>query len=394
MVSPGGRIAILALGIAVSQMATSLYLPSLPAMAAELRLTPSAASLTLTAFYVGFALCCLLAGPMADAWGRRPILIGGLGVYLAGTILCAVAPSILMFLAGRVLQAAGASAAPVVGRAMLRDVQGADGGTRAIIWLGIAMAGSPALGPPLGGLILQALGWRATFWVLALIAAALMLLVFLLLDETLSLAARVKTNWPGLARRYRALLNDRVYCLNVGAVSALFGGLGVFFATGPFIFIQLMGYTPVAYGVLNLANVAGYLVGSAIAGRLAKRLPPPTLVKTGSLLALIGGVAMVVLAAAGVLQAWAVLGPVVVLTIGFGIVLPAGTAGALNRHPGQAGLASALLGFIQIGAAAAGSAVAGATLGWGGTLPVACVFLLLTLLAALFAKGLRAPAAA
>ena len=386
--SAGARVALLSLAIAVSQLATSLYLPSLPAMASELHVGPAAASWTLTAFYIGYALCNLAAGPLADGWGRRGVLLGGLGVYVAGSLLCALAPSILPFLAGRLVQAAGASAAPVVGRAMLRDVQGEGSGTRAMIWVSLAMAAAPALGPPLGGLVQQGLGWRWTFW--ALVAAGLLMLavVALTLGETLPPSARVRPR--GLLRRYAGLLRDGRYCRYVGALSCLFAGLGVFFATGPFIFIQSLGFSPVAYGVLNLANVGGYLAGSAAAARLSRRMGPAALVQAGTALALAGGVAMVALAAAGVFDAWSVLAPVVVLTAGFGLVLPAGTAGALDRHPAQAGLASALLGFIQIAAAAAGTAVAGAMLGHG-FLPVACVFLALTALAALSARGLRAP---
>ena len=173
--SAGMRVLLLSLAIAVGQLATSLYLPSLPAMAHELAVGPAAASWTLTAFYIGFAVCNLVAGPMADARGRLPVLLGGLAVYVVGTVLCATATSIGPFLVGRLVQAAGASAAPVVGRAMLRDVQGNDqtggAGTKAMIWVSIAMAASPALGPPLGGLIQQTLGWRWAFWVLAALMA-------------------------------------------------------------------------------------------------------------------------------------------------------------------------------------------------------------------------------
>jgi DHA1 family bicyclomycin/chloramphenicol resistance-like MFS transporter len=386
---PGLRVALLSLAIGVGQLATSLYLPSLPAMAADLQIGPAVASWTLTCFYISFAVCNLVAGPLADAMGRRPVLLAGLLIYAVGTLVCAWAPSILPFMAGRLIQAAGAAAAPVVGRAMLRDVQKDGSGTRAMIWVSMAMAAAPAFGPPLGGLIQQTLGWRATFWLLAAAGVLMLVLAASLLDETLPLAARSRTR--GLVRRYAGLLRDEAYCRNVGALSALFAGLGVFFATGPFIFIKMLGFSPVAYGVLNLANVAGYLAGSTIAGRLSHRTDTAALVRAGTRLALAGGAAMALLAALGIVQAWAILGPVVLLTLGFGFVLPAGTAGALDRHPAQAGLASALLGFIQVAAAAGGTAVAGAMLGQGGTFPVSCVFLVLTALAAWSAHGLRTP---
>ena len=384
--SAGLRVLLLSLAIAVGQLATSLYLPSLPAMAHDLGVGPAAASWTLTAFYIGFAVCNLVAGPMADARGRLPVLLGGLAVYVVGTLLCATAPSIEPFLVGRLIQAAGASAAPVVGRAMLRDVQTEGAGTKAMLWVSIAMAAAPALGPPLGGLIQQTLGWRWTFWVLAGAGAAMLAAAATLLDETLRPAARVGAS--GLVGRYVGLLGDVDYRCNVGALSCLFAGLGVFFATGPFLFIQMLGFSPIAYGLLNILNVAGYLAGSLVAGRLSHRVSPAGLVRGGTLLALAGGAGMAGLATAGVFAAWSVLVPVVVLTLGFGLVLPAGTAGALDRHPTQAGLASALLGFIQVGAAAAGTAAAGVTLGHG-FLPVACLFLVLTGLAAWFAHGLR-----
>ena len=386
MPSAGVRVLLLSLAIAVGQLATSLYLPSLPAMAQELGVGPAAASWTLTAFYIGFAVCNLVAGPMADARGRLPVLLGGLAVYVVGTVMCATAGSIGWFLVGRLVQAAGTSAAPVVGRAMLRDVQLEGAGTKAMIWVSIAMAASPALGPPLGGLIQQTLGWRWTFWVLAGGGAVVLAAAALLLNETLPARSRMRAS--GLVGRYARLLGDGVYRRNVAALSFLFAGLGVFFATGPFLFIQMLGFSPIGYGLLNIVNVAGYLVGSFVAGRMSRRMSPPELVRAGSLVALAAGVVMAGLAAAGVFAAWSVLAPVAVLTLGFGIVLPAATAGALDRHPTQAGLASALLGFVQVGAAAAGTAAAGVVLGHG-FLPVASVFLVLTGLAAWFAWGLR-----
>ena len=389
--TPGMRVLLLSLAIAVGQLATSLYLPSLPAMAHELGVGPAAASWTLTAFYIGFAICNLVAGPMADARGRLPVLLGGLAVYVVGTVMCATASSITLFILGRLIQAAGTSAAPVVGRAMLRDVQTEGAGTKAMIWVSIAMAASPALGPPLGGLIQQTLGWRWAFWVLAGGGALVLAAGSLMLDETLAPASRIQAT--GLPSRYLGLLNDSVYRRNVGALSCLFAGLGVFFATGPFLFITMLGFSPIAYGLLNIVNVAGYLIGSAVAGRLARRLSSPALVRAGTLVALVGGVAIAALAAAGIFAAWSILAPVAILTLGFGIVLPAGTAGALDRHPNQAGLASAMLGFIQVGAAAAGTAIAGIMLGHG-VLPVACVFLALTALAAWLAHGLRPTLAA
>jgi DHA1 family bicyclomycin/chloramphenicol resistance-like MFS transporter len=380
------RVALLSLAIAVGQLATSLYLPSLPAMAHELGVGPAAASWTLTAFYMGFAVCNLVAGPLADARGRLPVLLGGLALYILGTVLCATASSIAPFVAGRLVQAAGSSAAPVVGRAMLRDTQTEGGGTKAMIWVSVAMAASPALGPPLGGVIQQTLGWRWAFWLLAVGGALVLAAGLALLDETLLAANRKRAT--GLARRYAGLLADAAYRQNVGALSCLFAGLGVFFATGPFLFIQMLGFSPITYGLLNIANVAGYLAGSFVAGRLSRRVSPAGLVRGGTLVALAGGASMAILAGAGIFAAWSILMPVVVLTLGFGMALPAATAGALDRHPAQAGLASALLGFIQVGAAAAGTVIAGVLLGHG-FLPVACVFLILTLMAAWFARSLR-----
>ena len=380
------RILLLALAIAVGQLATSLYLPSLPAMAHEFGVGPAAATWTLTAFYIGFALCNLVAGPLADAKGRLPVLFGGLAIYVAGSVLCATASSITLFILGRLIQAAGTSAPPVVARAMLRDGQSEGTGTQAMIWISIAMAASPALGPPLGGLIQQTLGWRWAFLSLAAAGTLILAAATLLLEETLRPTARTRAT--GLVRRYLALLTDAIYCRHVGALSCLFAGLGVFFATGPFLFIQMLGLSPIAYGLLNVVNVAGYLGGSALASRLARHLPAPALVRIGTLIALVGGIAMAALAAAGIFATWSILGPVAILTLGFGIVLPAGTAAALDRHPAQAGLASAMLGFIQVAAAAAGTAIAGIMLGHG-VLPVACVFFALTAAAAWLAHGLH-----
>lgn len=386
---PLRTVLLLALVIAVGQLATTLYLPSLPDMSADLGVQAAVASLTLTVYWAGFACANLIAGPLSDVRGRRPILVGGLVIYVCGAVVCVLAPNIWILIAGRVLQSLGASAAPVVGRAVVRDLFDGPKLTRAMTWIGAAMAVAPALGPVFGGIIQQTFGWRASLLVLALLGLVLLPLLWRSLAETLPPAKRRTGLDPAaLVRDYQRLLGDGEYRRYVTAVSFLFGTIGVFFAVSPFLFISLLDMSPVAFGLLNLLNVAGYLVGSIGAGRISRRLNARAILAAGTLVAVAGGLVMTALSLAGFITVWAVMVPMVIFGIGFGMVVPSGTSGALSRHPDRVGLASALLGFLQVGACSLGTVIGG-NLHGETTHALAFVILALTSVAAVAGLRLR-----
>ena len=370
--------ALLTALVALGQISTSIYIPSMPSIAAEFSSTPAHVNLTLSGFLLGFAVSQLLFGPASDRFGRRPVLFAGLGLYLAASVLCALASGIEMLIVGRVLQGMAACAGPVLGRAIVRDVYGAERTAAAMAWIGAALAVSPAVAPIIGGYLQEWFGWRASFVFLMLVGIVLFAATGWLLSETsprhgpgggapeLHLAA------DGFATTFLRLLADRRFLGYTLCVAFIFAGLMAYAAGGPFVFITLLGLSPSGYGMLAVFPVAGYLAGSIAAGRLSRRVPVARLTAAGLAISLCGGLGLVVPAAVAEPSVAAVVVPMMLFTAGLGIVLPTGMAGAMAPWPRVAGAASALLGCVQM-LVAAGASLAAGLLPAVSALPMAAV---------------------
>ena len=382
---PGGSLvvgALLTALVALGQISTSIYVPSMPAIVHDLMTTPDRVNLTLSGFLAGFAVCQLVFGPLSDRCGRRPTLLAGLGLYLGASVWCALAPSIGALIAARVLQGMAACVGPVLGRAIVRDVYGPDGTARAMAMIGAALAISPAVAPIIGGYLQVWFGWRAAFVFLSGVAVVVLAATFWLLAETNPARNPGHLGGPGLLATAAGLLSDRRYLGNTVAVGFIFAGLMAFTAGGPFVFIEVLGLSPQHYGMLAVFTVAGFLAGSLLTGRLTARMALEHLVLLGLVVAVAGALAMAVLAALAMPSVVAVVTPMAVFTAGLGIVLPAGMAAAMAPFPRVAGSASALLGFLQMLMAALASVAVGA-LPHPSALPMATVIATTAVLALL-----------
>jgi MFS transporter, DHA1 family, multidrug resistance protein len=208
--SAAGTVLLTAL-VAIGSFSVSIYTPSMPALVDDFHTRPAMVKLTLSLFLVGFAVAQLVYGPLSDRLGRRPVLVAGLTIYVIGSIACIAAPSIEAMIAARFLQAVGACAGPVLGRAVVRDVHGREGTARVLAWIAAATTLSPAIGPTLGGSMHVWFGWRANFVLLALFGAALLLTAWRLLGETNRQLDPVAIHAVAMADNYRRLLTDRRY---------------------------------------------------------------------------------------------------------------------------------------------------------------------------------------
>lgn len=364
--------ALLTALVALGQISTSIYIPSMPAIVADLATTPEKVNLTLSGFLTGFAFCQLVFGPLSDRFGRRPTLLAGLGLYLCASLLCTFATSIQALIAGRILQGMAACVGPVLGRAIVRDVYGPTETAKAMALIGAALAVSPAVAPIIGGYLQVWFGWRAAFVFLGVVGLAILFATLWLLTESNPRRGREHLDGPGLLVATTRLLSDRRYVGNTLAVGCVFSGLMAFAAGGPFVFIDLLHLSPQHYGMLAIFTVAGYLAGSLLAGRLTGRLPLDRLTLIGLLCSVAGGVTMLAAAAVATPSVIAVVAPMAVFTAGLGIVLPAGIAAAMAPFPAIAGSASAVLGFLQMLVAAAAVVVVG-VLPLDSALPMAAV---------------------
>jgi DHA1 family bicyclomycin/chloramphenicol resistance-like MFS transporter len=334
--------------VAIGSLSIDMALPSLPAAAQALESQPGTMQLTVTLFLAGFALAQLVHGPLSDRIGRRRVLLGGLGVYALGGLACWAAPSTGLLVAARVFQALGAGSGPVVGRAIVRDLYEPARAARVLGYMGTAMALTPILAPIVGGVVHVTFGWRAVYLVLAACGAVFLGAAALLVPET------SQRRDPGrLATNAAALLADRGFLGYVLVAALMFGGQFAFITGSSFVLIEVLGVSPDVYGLCFGLVALGIMTGSFLAARLVPRLGIDYLIVAATRLGAVAGCLMALLAWGGVRSVLAVIGPMYAFSVGVGIVLPTAIAGAIGPFPRVAGLASALLGFLQLTAAAA-----------------------------------------
>jgi DHA1 family bicyclomycin/chloramphenicol resistance-like MFS transporter len=333
--------------VAIGSLSIDMALPSLPATAVDLGARPESMQLTVTLFLAAFAVAQLGHGPLSDRIGRRRVLLGGLVLYVAGGLACWAAPSARLLVAGRILQALGAGSGPVVGRAVVRDLYEPRRAASVLGYMGTAMALTPILAPIVGGVVHVNFGWRAVYLVLAACGALFLCVAALLVPETR------QTRDPGrLATNAADLLADRRFLGYVLIAALMFGGQFAFITGSSFVLIEALGVAPDVYGLCFGLVALGIMTGSFLAARLVPRLGIDRLIVGATRLGALAGSLMATLAWAGVRSVPAVIGPMYAFSIGVGIVLPTTIAGAIGPFPRIAGLASALLGFLQLTAAA------------------------------------------
>lgn len=357
-----GRRNLLILLTALSTLgllATNLYLPSLPALAADLGVGAAEVRLTLTLFLAGLAVSQLVIGPLSDRLGRRPVLLAGLLLYVAASLACLLAANLEALLVWRVLQAIGACTGVVLVRAIARDLfEGAEL-TRAMAVIATLMATAPGFSPLVGGAIETLWGWRGNFLFVAVFGAACALLVWRWIGETnrrrIAAAGAAPAATGTAGGSYGRLLADARFMGPALLTACALGALFAYFSASPLLIIEILGFTPLGFGLLTAGTVFAVFAGGALGPRLARRLSVPATMIAGICLMIAGGAAMALLFDAGHVTLAGFLAPQILFLIGLGIVNPVGTAAALQPFPQVAGAASALLGFLQMAAATAGT---------------------------------------
>ena len=378
---PGLVIALVSALIAIGQVATSIYLPSMPAMTVALATDGATMQLTLTAYLVGFAVSQLIYGPLSDRYGRRPLLFAGLVLYVAASAACALAGSIDELIVARLFQSMGACAGPVVGRAVVRDLYDGERAAKVLGYVGFVLAVSPAFAPVLGAHLHGWFGWRANFVFVAAFGAAVGVVMWRKLQETHQPDIQHGLGLARMAASYRTLLRSPGFLAYTLNLSLAFTALFVYISESPFVFIEMLGTTERAYGWYTLAGVGAFATTSLMAGRFAGRMTIGPAVRAGTALMAAGGLLIMALALSGIFSIAAILGPMMVIAAGIGIVLPYGMAGAMSPHPTIAGAASALFGLAQFGLAALGTILMGAVRD-GTQIPMTVIMAAATLAAA------------
>jgi Bcr/CflA subfamily drug resistance transporter len=320
-------------------------------------------------------------GPLSDRFGRRPVLLGGLLVFIAASLGCALAPDIWTFLVFRLLQAA-VVAGFAVSLAVIRDLSQERETASRIGYITSAYALAPMLGPMLGGLLEELFGWRASFWTFALLGTAVFALCWLDLGETNeSPSATIKEQF----RTYPELLRSRRFWACALCMAFSTGAFYAFLGGAPLAATTLFAMSPGTLGFSMGTITAGYVLGSFLSGRYASRFPLTTTMIAGRIVACGGLAAGLALLLAGSVHAMTLFGSCMFVGLGNGLTMPSASAGALSVRPRLAGSAAGLSGALTVAGGAAVSSITGAVVTESNAAYALLSVMLLSSLAALFA---------
>lgn len=350
-------LAILASLVALGPLSVDMYLPALPAMQVALNTTVGQMHLTLSAYLFGFAVFHLVCGPLADRYGRKPILIFGTAIFVLASIGCSQADTIDELLLFRVLQGVGACVGPTLARAIVRDVFGPTRAAKALSIIAMLMAVAPAVAPALGGAMLLYLPWSSIFVFLSLYGLASIILVQRYIQETLP--EKQSLHPAEIAKNYALLIRDPFYLLITISSALFYASLLVYLSSSSFVYIKMLGVPVQYFGYIFLAGVIGYAMGSALSARLAGRCTPEQLTLLGTAIGLAACLVMWLSSLIYPDKIASYMAPMAFFSASLGLVLPNSMAIALRPFPHIAGTASSLLGFIQMSISAIGSAVVG-----------------------------------
>jgi DHA1 family bicyclomycin/chloramphenicol resistance-like MFS transporter len=351
-------LSLIAAATALGFSALHMVVPALPLLAAVFGREAAEVQLVLTLYFLGIATGQLFYGPVSDRFGRRPVLIAGLIVFLCGSALCTLAWSLPILIAGRVMQALGGCAGLVLGRAIIRDVYDRDGSARGIAIVMMAMTVAPTVSPAIGAFAIEWFGWRAMFVLLAGFGAAVLAWTAAMLPETR--AQPVPLNLGGIGRSYRALLGAPAFLCFALCTAFTSASWFTFIASAPYLLSDALHEPPSTYGLMILLPMLAYMLGNALAARFARALGAGAMVVGGVVLSLASGLAMAGWCAYPGLSAWALFAPIAVSSIGNGLSQPTAMAAGLSVYPRVAGAASGLIGFLQMAVSALGTFAVGA----------------------------------
>lgn len=345
-------VLLLALLLGLQPVTTDLYLPALPEITEVFGASMGQAQLTLTALLLAFGLSQLVWGPLSDRFGRRPVLLWGVGAYVIASIACALAPNMTWLIAGRTLQGVAMGAAVMAARAVVRDLfqpaQGANVMSQALTGLGIIACTCA----PVGGILTDWLGWRVALSMLAVFGLSTLGLLVWRFKETLDQPNLDALKWRSLLRANLDILRHPVFVAWCALSSLTYLGLFTFLASSSFVFTRSMGYSKTGYGLLMLSMSLSYILGTFWCRWMLRRTSIHRTVGIAAVLTLSGGVSMAALAYAGQgsdwYGAWAVMVPMYLFMLGHGVHQPCGQSGAVAPFPTRAGTASALNGFLMM----------------------------------------------
>ena len=343
---------LLAAITSIQPLTTDLYLPSMLSIAAFYETDMSQVQFTLTAFMLGFVVGQIIYGPFADKYGRKPIMLISLSVYVVGSLICIFAGNIETLILGRFFQAVGGSGPVIICRAVVRDRHKGAVAGKMLATMGFIMGFVPLIAPVIGGFIETYLGWRAHFYVFLIFALLLILAVIFFLPETINQKATQKLTPRGFVKIYDGLLASKLFRFFSMRIAFGFGGLFAFITGSSYYFQTRFELSPKQFGFAFASVVLGFMLGSLFSARFADRIGLFKIIFIGSSLQIIGGISIFVLHVAGVFHVAQIVLPMFLYLLGNGIIMPQSQAGSMHDFPHKAGAASSLAGVFQVSAGA------------------------------------------
>lgn len=338
---------------AVVALSIDMSLPAQPTLAATFDVSAETAQLTLSLFMLGFAISQLFVGYLSDAFGRRRVMIAGLVMYAIAGVACAASPSIEVLLGFRVLQGIGASAGPVVARAMVRDTQPAKHAARILSTMLAALAVAPMVAPVIGGALLHALGWRSIFTTLAVCGVVMLVIAHGTLEETLAPEQRSPASVAGLVRNLVKFFRTPGTRLPTAISCAVFAGQFAYIADSPFVLIEGYGVSSDAFGIYFAMTALALMLGSLAGARMLRAgRSPAAMIAFGATVLLVGGVLVAIGTRVGHLGIAGFMVPMVLYFFGAGVTSPSATALAMEPVPQLAGTASSAIGLLTMSSGA------------------------------------------
>lgn len=338
----------------LSVLSLNMFLPSLSAIAEAFQVSYAVASLSIAGYLAMTAALQLVIGPLSDRYGRRPVMLAALLVFSAASLGCILSTNFWVFLAFRLLQG-GITAGWVVSMAIIRDTSEPQEAASLIGYVTMAMAVAPMLGPMIGGVLGEVFGWRANFVVYT--GAGLALLAICWLDQGETNAEPSKTLASQL-KSYPELFASRRFWGFALCMMFATGAFYSFLAGIPLVAETVFGLSTSALGFYMGTITAGFMTGSFLSGRYAKRFQLTTMVLAGRIVASTGLLIGLALWFAGAVHILTLFGPVVLVGLGNGLTTPGCSAGVLSVRPKLAGSASGLAGALTVGG---GGALSSAT---------------------------------
>lgn len=369
--NPQRLIVLLAALVAFAPLSIDMYLPSLPLIAADLQAPESSIQLTISAFLVGLFIGMLFYGPLSDKFGRRGLLLGGIGLYLIASIGCMLADSAEWLIAARFMQALGGAAASVLARAIVRDLFPLNEAARVLSLMHLVTMIATLVAPLVGGYLMLVTGWRSLFMVLFAFAALMLMLSLWKIPETHHGDSR-KASILAVFKAYLQIGMQPVAIGYILCMGLTFAGMFAYITASPFVYIEYFGVSPQHYAWFFSLNIGGVIVLVSLNARYVGRFGTQRLLIAGAALAAASGLLLVFAGITG-------SGGLALIVAGLlGFVSVTGVLGAncmaslLGRYPQQAGAAAGLAVACQFGLGALASSMTSA-LHDGSPLPMTLI---------------------